>query len=106
MFRWWPKVVPEEVIVPLRSFGRKNLRMGEVKVRRTQLVGGTVEDQEWADNLVFRPIRWDGELTLTEKRTEVVNPILRFCLARILARRGRGGVAHDSSDVGIAHLAQ
>jgi hypothetical protein len=85
MFRWWPKVVPEEVIVPLRSFGRKNLRMGEVKVRRTQLVGGTVEDQEWADNLVFRPIRWDGELTLAEKRTEVVNPILRFCLARILA---------------------
>ena len=89
MFSWWPKIIPSDYVLPLRTLGRKNLRMG-VKVlyvaTNAELRGGDETHKEYLSSLFSREMVWDGQLTLAEQEIRKrVNPCLLFVLARILA---------------------
>lgn len=86
MFSWWPRSLSTELILPLRSLGRKNLRMGPRSAAPVgRLIGGTTEDQRYVQTLLGRSIIWNGQQSLAEQRLNRISDPLRFVLARILA---------------------
>jgi hypothetical protein len=89
MFSWWPKIIPIDYVLPLRTLGRKNLRMGkkvEHVATNADLRGGNDSHKEYLSSLFSRETVWDGQLSLAEQEIRKrINPCLLFVLARILA---------------------
>lgn len=85
MFPWWPKELRTDLILPLRSLGKRGLRHGAVMDQKHTSVNpdGTLGPKVSVPFAQRRMI-WDGTLTLAEKRA--LHQLARSDVAYVLGR--------------------
>jgi hypothetical protein len=87
MYPWWPPIFSEELILPLRNLGKRNLRHGLPTSRIANIIkpDGSVGDEVLVNG--NHTLIWDGELSLAEKvaMESFISHDLMFAMAHILA---------------------